>query len=160
MNQMREYKAFLLLFLFAAASMLFFSCSKEDALGLENSPLELQSPYGEWKLRGYGPATTYPEKIFLAAPSSYYLKLNKEGTFTGTSSTNQISGKFTIDASRGVMSFAQADFYSGNKYSETSDGSVYLSRLLKVTNYRVFTDQLHLYYSDKEYMVFAKPVNR
>ena len=158
---MREYKAFLLLFLFAAASILFFSCSKEDALGLENSPLELQSPYGEWKLRGYGVTDSKQEAIVLSTnPSSYYLTLNKEGTFTGTSSTNQISGKFTIDASRGVMSFAQADFYSGNKYSETSDGSVYLNRLLKVTNYRVFTDQLHLYYSDKEYMVFAKPVNR
>ncbi len=156
---MREYKAFILLFLLATASVLFFSCSKEDALGLENSPLELQSPYGEWKLREYGVTYSDQRQIVVANPSSFYLTLNKDGTFTGTSSTNQISGKFTIDSRRGVISFAQADFYSSNKHNETNVGSVYLSRLLKVTKYRVFTDKLHLYYSDKEYMVFAKPVN-
>lgn len=160
MNQMREYRIFILLFLFAATSILFFSCTEDDALSLQNDALELQSPYGNWKFRGYGPSASYPEKIFFANPSSYYLVLNKDGTFTGTSSTNDINGKFTIDAHRGVISFAQADFYSSNKFSETNDGSVYLSRLLMVKNYRVYTDQLHLYYSDKEYMVFAKPVPR
>lgn len=158
MNRMREYKIFILLFLFVTTSILFFSCTKDDALSLQNDALELQSPYGRWKFRGYGPATSYPDKIFLANPGSYYLTLNKDGTFIGTSSTNEISGKFTIDARRRNISFTQADFYSSNKYSETNDGSVYLSRLLMVKEYRVYTDQLHLYYTDKEYMVFAKPV--
>ncbi len=160
MDRMKKYKVFMWLFLFVAALAIFFSCAKEDALGLKSNALELQSPYGDWKLKGYGPASGYPEKIFLANPNSYCLTLNKDGTFTGTSSTNQINGKFTVDTRRGVMSFAQADFYSSNRFNETNDGSVYLSRLLKVTNYRVFTDQLHLYYSDKEYMAFAKSVNR
>ncbi len=151
-----------MLFLFAGASTMFFSCSNEDALDLQNEMLELQSPYGEWKLRGYGTTESKQEILVTADRSSYYLTLKKDSTFTGTSSTNQIGGKFTIDTHRGVISFSQADFYFTNskRVNETNEGSIYLSRLLKVTNYRVYTDQLHLYYSDKEYMAFVKPGNK
>lgn len=161
MNQMRKYKIFILLFLLTVTTAMFFSCSKEDALGLENAALELQSPYGRWKLEGY--ATTESKQIavvFSKDPKAYYLTLNKDGSFTGTSSANEISGKFTIDPHRRVISFSADDFYSSGRLNETSEGNLYLNRLSKVMKYRVFTDQLHFYYSDKEYLLFIKSVNQ
>ncbi|MPM97573.1 hypothetical protein SDC9_144748 [bioreactor metagenome] len=162
MNQMRKYKIFIVLFLLTVTTAMFFSCSKEDALGLENAALELQSPYGRWKLEGY--ATTESKQIamvFSKDPKAYYLTLNKDSTFTGTSSANEISGKFTIDTHRGIISFPKVDFPSSGKLNETNEGNLYLDRLSKVTKYRVFTNQLHFYYSDsdKEYLLFVKPVN-
>lgn len=158
MNQMRGLKIFILLFIVAVATAILFSCSREDALGLESDALELQSPYGRWKLEGYASTTSKQITLVLGNKNSYYLTLNKDGTFTGTSSTNAIGGKFTIDTHRGVINFSTTDFYSSGKLTETNDGNLYLNRLLKVKNYRVFTNKLHFYYSDKEYLLFIKPV--
>jgi hypothetical protein len=159
MNQMRKYRIFTLFFLITVATAILFSCSREDALGLESDALELQSPYGRWKLEGYTSSESKQVTIVLGPPSAYYLTLNKDSTFTGTSSANTIGGKFSIDTHRGVISFSVDDFYSSNKLNETNEGNMYLDRLLKVKNYRVFTNKLHFYYSDKEYLLFIKPVN-
>mgnify|MGYP001168325257 FL=1 len=158
MNQMRKYRNFTVFFLIIVTTAILFSCSREDALGLESDVLELQSPYGRWKLEGYASSESKQITLVLGNKNSYYLTLNKDGTFTGTSSTNAIGGKFTIDTHRGVINFSTTDFYSSGKLTETNDGNLYLNRLLKVKNYRVFTNKLHFYYSDKEYLLFIKPV--
>jgi len=159
MNQMRKYRIFTVFFLIIVTTAILFSCSREDALGLESDALELQSPYGRWKLEGYASSESKQVTIILGSPMAYYLTLNKDGTFTGTSSVNEIGGKFTIDTHRGVINFLATDFYSSDKLNETKEGILYLDRLLKVKNYRVFTNKLHFYYSDKEYLLFIKPVN-
>ncbi|HBK40053.1 MAG TPA: hypothetical protein DDZ57_00555, partial [Porphyromonadaceae bacterium] len=83
MNQMRGLKIFILLFIVAVATAILFSCSREDALGLESDALELQSPYGRWKLEGYASTTSKQITLVLGNKNSYYLTLNKDGTFTG-----------------------------------------------------------------------------
>lgn len=156
MNQMRKYRIFTLFFLITVATAILFSCSRGDALGLESDALELQSPCGRWKLGGYASSESKQVTIVLGSPSAYYLTLNKDGTFTGTSSTNEIGGKYSYN--RGAFSFSQSDFYSTKINDERGYGNLYLNCLFKVNKYRVFTDQLHLYYSDKEYLLFIKPV--
>lgn len=145
----------LVLFLLWTGIILFFSCSRADELSME-SMLELQSPYGQWKLESFAIKGSVQKQIVLGGSNAYLLTLNKDGTFTGTTSANNISGKFTIDMYRGGISFSAADFFSSNRMAETNEGSLYLSRLLKVKRYRVFTSQLHLYYSDNEYLLFVK----
>lgn len=161
MNQMKGFKIIILFFIVAAVTAMLFSCSKGDALGLEGS-LYKQSPYGRWKLEGYGSKDSEIKKIVFSTHSkAYFLTLNADGTFIGTSSTNEIHGIFTIHPPRHTISFSQTDFYNTNKIPETDEGNVYLTRLLRVYKYehKVSSDQLHLYYSDKEYLLFIKPVN-
>lgn len=154
MNQMGKYRIYTLFFLITIVAAIFFSCSKEGAFALE-----LQSPYGRWKFEGYASSESEQVTMVPRSPLAYYLTLNKDGTFFGTSSANVIGGKFTIDTHRGVINFSATDFYSLDKSNETNDGNLYLDRLSKVKNYRVFTNKLHFYYSDKEYLFFIKLIN-
>ncbi len=155
---MREYKAFLLLFLFAAASILFFSCSKEDAFVLENS-LELRSPYGSWVLEKYIMTENVKTQWSTVSGLSnfYLLTLNQGNTFTGTTSSNRISGNFIYDINQrdNKLSFSGTiSMITNNK--ENSDGDLYLKYLKTVKSFRKFYDSkkevtyLHLYLTDKK----------
>lgn len=138
------------------ATSFLFSCSKEALIPMESLGLEVQSPYGKWKLGGYGKSDSDQKTVVMAKdPKAFFLTLSKDSTFTGTSSTNEIAGKYTMDLSRRTMSFLSSGFDTTHK-NETNDGNTYLDCLFKVKNYRVFTDQLHLYYSDKDYLFFIK----
>ena len=158
MNQMRKYRVYTLLFLITVAPAIFFSCSREDGLGLEKNALEIQSPYGRWKLEGYASTTSKQIALVLGNQNSYYLTLNRDGTFTGTSHTNHIEGKYTF-TSRGEFTFKSSDSFAEAIKNETDAAGRYLNRLSRVTNYRVFVNQLHLYYSDTEYLLFNKSGN-
>ena len=158
MNQMRKYRIFTVFFLIIVTTAILFSCSREDALGLESDVLELQSPYGRWKLEGYASSESKQITLVLGNKNSYYLTLNKDGTFTGMSYINYIEGKYSF-TNRGVFTFESSDSFSEAIKNDADAAKVYLNRLSRVTNYRVFVNQLHLYYSDTEYLLFNKSAN-
>lgn len=153
---MKKYGIFLLFTIFAA--VIFFSCSQEESNPM-NSPLELQSPYDvQWKLEGFVTVDGQGKQSLKVAlyqnkSDAYLLTLRKDSTFVGTSSANNISGKYAYNTSRGTISFSLPIKYD-NKIAENSDGDLYMDCLSKVSRYRVFIDQLHLYYSNTQYLIY------
>lgn len=151
----REYKTFILLFLFGVTSIFFFSCSKEDELGLD-----LQSPYGSWRLEKFISAENSKTQWLTVANFSnfYLLTLNaKDNSFSGTTSSNRINGSFIYDPNQrdDKLSFSDPIIkVTSNK--ENSDGDLYLRYLKAVRSFRVFYDSkreakfLHLYLTDKK----------
>lgn len=153
---MREYKIFILLFLFAGTLIMFFSCSKEETLTMD--AVVVSNLYGVWKLEGYRRTddVNYKETVFSNNPNAYFLTLNKDSTFICTTSVNNITGKFTIKPSRGNLSFTtNFDPYEVN---ESRDGVKYLNSLGKVWKFMVKVHpspmELHLYYSNTEYLIY------
>ncbi|MDO5522893.1 MAG: hypothetical protein Q4G48_02480 [Bacteroidia bacterium] len=154
---MKKYGIFLLLFLFTTTSALFFSCSKEDSFGEEDS-LELQSPYGSWALEKYISAgDSKSQWSAVSRLSNFHLTLNQNNTFTGSTSNNRISGSFIYDINQrdDKLSFSETiSMVTNNK--ENSDGDLYLKYLKTVKSFRKFYDSkketryLHLYLTDKK----------
>ena len=125
--------------------------------------IQLRAPYGEWKFEGF--ATSSKEDAqgnLLNSNQSYSLSkynsdnsrnpllltLTKEKTFAGNTPSDEISGEFTFDPSRGTFSFI---IYPDDSV-EKDNGPSYLACLQSVTSYAVLAtsnleQKLHLYYT-------------
>lgn len=144
----------------------FLSCASEDL----QPELQLRSPYGQWRLEGFAAksssTTGYTqnanqgysiEKVTSSRAEAYMLILKNDGTFSGTSSANEISGTFTIHPERGNITFGEI---VGTKLNETAEGRKYLDSLSKVTDFAVFENTLYLYYTkDKSLFLIFKAVD-
>ena len=84
--------------------------------------------------------------------------LHADGTFNGISSVNEIRGTYSCDLKHHNISFSQIDTENNRRASETREGNLYLDRLVKVYKYeyKASADQLYLYYSNTEYLLFLK----
>ncbi len=149
------------IFTFAIAlffSFLTFSCANKDFFDKPDSlSLEIQSPYGEWKLTGIGGNSS--DKVVVLSPVSeetYHLTLKSDSTFSGTSSANTIGGKLFIDSKRYVIKFVSLT--PTTTVTEKEDGSRYLTYLREVFEYRVSTDELRLYFNKntKEFLKYKR----
>ena len=141
---------FMLISLLMIATM-FWLCTTEDVDAPYDS-LPLGSPNGQWVFDGYRSleSKTLERNV---SPRAFALNLQSKGTFTGNTETNQISGTFEIK--RNNISFSRENFVS-TEFKETAAGELYLGRLLKVTNYKVFPEKLELYYSDSDFLQFSR----
>lgn len=157
---MRLFRAFLMITVFLSV-ITFPSCMEDDDLGME---LQLRSPYDrQWKLEGFGPVSTTSNAQFSssavkpAGENTYLLVFRRDGTFEGTSSTNEITGTFTINLDRGLLSI---DELGGTKKGEIQDGERYVWCLKQVKYYTVYENTLQLFYTDDktEYLLY-KAVN-
>ena len=128
------------------------SCSTDETLGIE-----LQSPYGKWTFEGF---TTSDAKTRIKAgelTKSITLTLNSDGTFSGNTSANSMSGKYKLDTARRTISFPKEDMIM-TEVMETDEGNRYLNILQRVNSYKVYTDKLYLI-TDSEQLKFGKIVN-
>lgn len=139
----------LILMIITAFGVLLSACSKSDDAMMEG--LQLQSPYDtQWKLIAFGEATQSNFSVMTAnsvkkaispdAADAYQITFKRDSTFTGSSSTNAISGKISIDEKRGTITLKEI---IGTEKAEIGNGTDYMSALSKVTQYTVI-------YKDKE----------
>ncbi|HHT30698.1 MULTISPECIES: META domain-containing protein [Petrimonas] len=158
MSGMRRNTIVMLFGLLMAILSALPGCSRVDELGLESS-LYRQSPYGKWKLQGYGSKGSQLKQLALGKnPNAFTLTLHADGTFNGISSVNEIRGTYSCDLKHHNISFSQIDTENNRRASETREGNLYLDRLVKVYKYeyKASADQLYLYYSNTEYLLFLK----
>lgn len=110
----------------------------------------------KWKLIGFVNANNNTIKI--AQPEndySYVLTFYSDGTFQGKTSTNQVSGRYEINSSTGVLKIVQ---FGGTKINELQDGKYYVDALLSIDAYAIKERGLELYYDNKNYYLLFEPL--
>jgi hypothetical protein len=124
-----------------------------DLQGLENNTVaHLQNT--SWKLVGFVNETdsTFksPEP---ASDDSYWIIFNDDDTFQGKSSTNEITGNYTINSE---LSSLQITKLGGTKINELQDGNLFMESLRSVNYFSVREATLSLYLDDNKYLLFNR----
>lgn len=151
-------KILLFLSLLLGAAFICTSCSIQDDEQYMSS-LELESPYGDWTFEGFTVNKTLNKVSSNANVEPITLQLSridsKTGKYTGIIGSNKFEGEFAITSKKRVISFPKDNFFTTTVH-ETTNGQLFFTNLFAVTEYRVYPDKLHLYYSKDEYMLFSR----
>ncbi len=110
----------------------------------------------KWKLFGFGDSKT--EDVIEAAARNYdenyfTLSFDSKTTLQTYSTSNKLSGNYTIDFSTSKMYIHS---FGGTKVGEFigSDGDRYVDSFYEIKAFWVTEKELKLFYSDKDYMLF------
>ncbi|WP_160150033.1 META domain-containing protein [Parabacteroides sp. Marseille-P3160] len=110
-----------------------------------------------WKLVGFG--TTENNEIQTVKPEDceecYTLTFHEDGTFSGQTSTNQVTGKYKISYQDKELKILNL---GGTEINELYDGKLYVESLLKVESYSITERGLELYYNSKKQFLLFKPI--
>ncbi len=150
--KMQKKRLFFLSVLLVSLAVFYSSCSKED-LFAEN--VQLQSPVGKtWRLQGF--ANTQNDNVQIAFSQnleySYQITFKKDSTWFGSSSTNDLHGKYTIDKVRRLLTLTEI---VGTERGEVTSGNLYMYCLQNVSAYEVFENELRLFYTKENYLKYA-----
>ncbi len=112
--------------------------------------------YGTWKLSGFG--NTADHTLREAEPKEcekcYTITFLSDGTITGHTSTNEITGEYRINGRN--LNFLKL---GGTKVGEHPDGWVYVEALNQVHRFEIVSQKLKLYYNGgKNYLQYKKVV--
>lgn len=149
---MQKKRLFFLSVLLVSLAVFYSSCSKED-LFAEN--VQLQSPVGKtWRLQGF--ANTQNDNVQIAFSQnleySYQITFKKDSTWFGSSSKNDLHGKYTIDKVRRLLTLTEI---VGTERGEVASGNLYMYCLQNVSAYEVFENELRLFYTKENYLKYA-----
>lgn len=130
--------------------LLVWSCSKDDA---ESSDKILTTH--TWKCVGIG--NTSNSDIADILPSDehcYLLSFTENGDFQGTSSTNELFGKYWIKGNNiGISQLGWTEI------CELENGDEYLTALENIERFEIVDNQLRLYYhSDQKYLLYLAKI--
>ena len=110
-----------------------------------------------WKLQGFGSFGN--DEIRKAKPEDcetcYVITFNEDGKISGTTSTNELMGEYTIS----VDSLAFNPL-GGTKVGEIGDGKEFFQALEACKHYAISGSQLLLYYNrNKNYLLFNNVID-
>jgi heat shock protein HslJ len=108
-----------------------------------------------WRFTGFVDAIADTMKIAEPqGPQCYILTFNEDSTFNGSTSTNQIAGKFKISDQANGFRITQ---FGGTKINELQDGERYVEAILDTYSYSLTKNELRLFYGKDFYLRF-KPL--
>lgn len=129
--------------------VLLVSCAVGD---YHDAPtVELDTPYGTWKLESMDGKNFLSEKV--NRKDAYTLKFKSNNVFTGVTSSNEISGTYSVEM-RGEKRFS-FDFDFTPLSVESKSGNEFVDCLKKVYDYKVSQTELQLIYSETKYLQFS-----
>ena len=109
-----------------------------------------------WKFTGFVDAKADTMKTAEPqGPQCYILTLNEDSTFNGSTSTNQIAGKFKMSDQANGFRITQ---FGGTKINELQDGGRYVEAILDTYTYSLAKNELRLFYGKDFYLRF-KPLS-
>lgn len=123
------------------------SCQKEDLF----TP-DVQSLIGgTWQLTEFvNTGTNKSQVVSLPAGSdSYQITFRKDSTWFGTSSSNHLSGKYSIVGARRLIKLSEI---TTTRMPESGYGNQYIQSLSEVSEYEVTDKELRLYYTKEKYL--------
>ena len=110
--------------------------------------------YHTWKFQGFGNVSTGSfEKADAGTPAferNYMLTFEKDGKFSGYTTTNGISGEYIING----KSLQLKDIF-GTKIAERGNGYKYANALPVIESYEIAKNKLKLYYNQgQQYLLY------
>ncbi len=142
------------IFLISAIALLLstmIGCEKEDnkiQKPQEQNPVaKEQQLVGTWTSVGFGNSETGEVKTMKS--KKYTLKFKEDKTIKGRSSTNLLNGEYKVEGSE----FKVVNL-GGTEINEVGDGALFMEKLLTVNRYEIAEDDLLLFYSKAEYLLF------
>jgi heat shock protein HslJ len=121
-----------------------FSCGKEE----ENKITSLDGI--TWKLVGFVDAQGNTVKPHNCS-TCFLVTFHKDGTFSGYTSANDIWGTYEIDINLQKLTISS---FAMTEVAEHPDGSLFIECMNNVTSYKLLNEQLSLYYSSTNYLLF------
>ena len=107
-----------------------------------------------WKLSGFMDVETGNLKVAKPNdPRCYILTFDTDSTFSGISSTNEISGGYCIDYEKSTLNITR---YGGTKINELFDGKLFVNSFLSVQSFSLSGAELKLYYNNGENYLLYK----
>jgi hypothetical protein len=106
-----------------------------------------------WKLEGFVDVGTGNLKVAEPNdPKCYILTFDTDSTISGTSSTNGVSGIYSVNYEKSTLCFIA---YGGTKRGEVHDGYLFVNSFRAVQSFSLSDTALRLYYNDgKNYLLF------
>ncbi|MDO5664727.1 MAG: hypothetical protein Q4G63_05665 [Bacteroidia bacterium] len=108
---------------------------------------------GIWQLTGFGNAVDNSVKV--AEPKDcercYTLIFKNNETFVGHTSTNEVAGVYRLNDK--LVDIVNV---GGTERNELMDGKLYVESLLKVFKYEVKDNDLKLFYTHTDYLLYKK----
>ncbi|MDO5666144.1 MAG: META domain-containing protein [Bacteroidia bacterium] len=108
---------------------------------------------GSWKCIGFGDTKTGEVKEIEPkdCDKCYTITFKDDGTLSGQSSTNEISGEYLL-----IQKSIQILRLGGTKINELFDGNLYIESLQNISKYEIKSGELKLFYTDQNYLLFKK----
>jgi heat shock protein HslJ len=127
-----------------------FACTEKE----NNSDVTTGLKGTKWKLEGFVNVATGNLKVPEPnEPESYILTFDTDSTFSGTTSTNEVSGIYSIDYEKSILNITQC---GGTEINELFDGKLFVQSFLSVQSFSLSGSELKLYYSEgKNYLLYS-----
>lgn len=116
--------------------------------------LDNQSLTGTWKCLGFGDTNTWDFKEIdnKGCSQCFLLNFNEDNTMRGVTMANTLEGEFEISSNNGFR-FINV---GSTKVYEEGDAIHFAEALSKVNTYEARGEQLLLYYTNNQYLLFEQ----